>query len=286
MPYLPPARPSLVPMTTPPTTTAQLPAHLRHHHNYQHPEKSQIVSCEPLKEPTPAVKGCDGIVRIDSLSPISGVRHSLHTRTKPKSNKRHRSSRSIIRDMRSDANFYKSRFIHFAVQSCGTTSVEMGRKRDRSTLRKQHTRHSDPVHPHARGGKPRIRPTDKETRPTQTTNKLRMNGKRDEEILGPVTGHALRICFCQPYDGVGKQTRIAVTSDFCSNTSEPKAPVAGRKSSDHEVEPAARVVKFAAQKKKTTRKGKTSSATATSGGKKGDNATGAEDARRIVTRNG
>jgi hypothetical protein len=189
--------------------------------------------------------------------------------------------------MRSDANFYKSRLIHFAVQSCGTTSVEVGRKRDRSTLRKQHMMHSDPVHPPARGGKPRIRPTGKETRPTQTTSKRRMDGNRDEEHLGLVTAHALRICFCQPYDGVGKQTRIAVTSDFCSNASDSKAPVARKGSIDHEVEPAARVVKPAAQKKKATRKGKTSSATVTSDArKKGDNATDPEVARRIMTMNG
>jgi hypothetical protein len=284
IPYLPPARPSLVPMTTPPTTTAQLPAHLRHHHNYRHPEKSQIVPCESLVESTPAVKGCDGIVRIDSLSPISGVLHSPHTKMKPNSNKRHRSSRSFIRDVKSDANFYKSRLIHFAVQSCGTTSVEMGRKRDRSMLRKQYTTHSDPMHPPAHGGKPLNRSTGKGSQPIQTTSKLRMNRKGDKEILGPVTGHTLRICFCQPYDGVGKQTRIAATSDFCSNTSDPKAPIAGRGPVNYEIEPATRIVRSAAQKRKATRKGKISSATAAfSGGKKGRSATDPGGAHRIVT---
>lgn len=287
LPYLPPARPTLVPMTTPPTITAQLPAHLRHHHNYRHPEKSQIVSCETLFEPSPAVKGCDGIVRTDSLSPISGVRHTPHKKTKSSSqHKQHRSSRSIARDLRSDANFYKSRFIHRAVQSCSTTSAELSRKRDRSTLHKRHSTRVNPAYPPARGGQPQIRPTGKGTRPTLTNNKpkTKTNSRRDEEKLGPATGHALRICFCQPYDGAGKQTRIAVTSDLCSTAIDPRAALAKAGTVDHETEPAVRVAKSTTQKKKATHKGKSNMATAAPGArKKGDSATGARGARKTVT---
>jgi hypothetical protein len=253
----PPARPSLFPMTTPPTTTAQLPAHLRYHHNYRQPEKSQINSCESLIMSGPAVKGCDGVIRANIPAPISAVRHSPHKRNKSSpQHKRHRSTKSLVRDLRGDANFYKSRLIHKAVQSC-SSAAEQSKQRSRATLVKNHTLRIDPAYPFARASKPHNRTThalgrsrEKPAQLPSTPAALKVN--KDTEFLGPLAGHALRICFCQPYDGAGRETAEAP----CMRKQPSSTRIRGTKAvvGESEVEPAARVVKPVPRKEKATRR--------------------------------
>jgi hypothetical protein len=195
---LPSVRPALVSMTTPPTATASLPVDLRHHHNYRRPELSQISSCESLFDTT-TITGCGGIVRTHSFTMCSGTRQSPHKRKKTKSPQRqHRSTKSIVHDLRSDAGYYKSRYIALAAQGCGPP---LESKKPRNTITK----------------KAKATTTNKVPSSTQDTSKTRRCSARaagaseekiDKVVLGPLAGHALRICFCQPYDGAGKSSRL------------------------------------------------------------------------------
>jgi hypothetical protein len=208
---LPLARPALVPTTTPPTTTASLPVHLKHHHNYWRPERSKIGSCGSFVEPTPAVRGCGGIVRTHSFILRSGTRQSPQKRTKSKSRREpHRSTRSLVHDLRSDAGFYKSRYIALAAQGCGP-----------------------PPKSKKPGSNNRTHPIDTNQVPSTTehTSKTPHRSARaadaseerlDKPVLGPFVGHALRICFCQPYDGAGKSVRLdaSCTGQECSTLHE------------------------------------------------------------------
>jgi hypothetical protein len=195
---LPLVRPALVPMTTPPTATAPIPVDLRHHHNYQRPELSQINSCESLVNTT-TITGCGGIVRTHSFTIRSGTRNSPHKRKKIKSPQgHHRSTRSVVHDLSSDTGYYKSRYIALAAQGCGPP---LKSKRPRNTITKRATNTT----------------TNKVFSSTQDTSKTRRCSARaagaseekiDKVVLGPLAGHALRICFCQPYDGAGKSSRL------------------------------------------------------------------------------
>jgi hypothetical protein len=199
---LPLVRPALVPMTTPPTAIASLPVDLRHHHNYWRPELSQISSCESLID-TATITGCGGIVRTHSFTIRSGTRHSPHKRKKTESpQSHHRSIRSIVHDLRSDAGYYKSRYIALAAQGCG---LSLKSKKPRNTITRMAIATT----------------TNKVPSSTQDTSQTRRCSARatgaseekiDKVVLGPLAGHALRICFCQPYDGAGKSTRL---SDSC-----------------------------------------------------------------------
>jgi hypothetical protein len=196
---LPLVRPAIVPMTTPPTTTASLPVDLRHHHNYWRPELSHISSCESFVESTTTITGCGGIVRTHSFTLRSGTQHSPHKRKKSKSpQSHHRSTRSLVHDLRSDAGYYRSRYIALAAQACGPAPKS---KKACSTM----TKRADAT------------TTNKGPSSTQDTSKTRRSSARaagaseekiDRLVLGPLAGHALRICFCQPYDGAGKSSRL------------------------------------------------------------------------------
>ncbi|KAF2248006.1 hypothetical protein BU26DRAFT_519790 [Trematosphaeria pertusa] len=158
---LPPIRPAPVPLITPPHSTAPLPEHLRHHHNYQHAEKSQIVpDSEPYSDTTvglgSVVKGCGGVIRTNSLTPHSGVRRSP-VKSKPKFTHATKFGRSILSKGNNEAS--KSRFSILS----SWPSTRKGR-----TLKK-----TPPL-------------------------------ARSPSRIGPIAGHALRVCFCQPYDGAGK----------------------------------------------------------------------------------
>jgi hypothetical protein len=161
--YEPPVRPALVPLTTPPTTTAHLPAHLRHHHNYQHPAHSHIVPRRPRKSLDISnggthVKGCGGVARTKSLRPHSGVK-------RPKGVKQ----RSPIKG--------RTRWSSFSVSKFGVPSfvrrpslqfhngIAIGRVKD-----------------------PKTREGDGASKPH-----LHLSG-----TFGPLAGHILRVCFCQP----------------------------------------------------------------------------------------
>jgi len=189
----PPARPTLVPLTTLPAITAPLPSHLIHHHNYRHTERSKIDLCESIIEPTPPVKGCGGVVRPwSSPPPHTGIIHPPHKTTTPRSQHRYRSTQSLIHDLRSDASFYKSRYIALA---CSPNP----RRRD-----KRKTLHKRPV---TKGPASALRPKLDSTRAVATEQKHRA-APQQRCVLGPRAGHVLRICFCQPYDGAGKSTRV------------------------------------------------------------------------------
>jgi hypothetical protein len=189
----PPARPTLIPMTTSPAYTAPLPYHIRPHHNYGHPEPSQIDSYESLIEPTPPVKGCGGIIRARSSALHSGTRHLPLKTTKSRfRHKRRRSKKSVIHDLRSDVSFYKSRYIALATQSCAATRNSMKEK----TLRKRQFTTSK-----------RSKPLQHTSNPNQISAlRKTTRGPRQKSVSVPLAGHALRICFCQPYDGAGEPT--------------------------------------------------------------------------------
>lgn len=195
---LPPSRPTLVPLTTLPTNIAPLPTHLRHHHNYRHPEQSQLGSYESIIESTPSVQGCGGVVRTHSYTLRSGTRNSLHRTNK--SRPQHRSTRSLVHDLRSDVSFYKSRYIALAARSCSPS------KKTKRTVSTRNTLHKRQV---ASKGPASARPHHYSTRAAPAKQKDRAPNcetKTEKSALGPLAGHALRICFCQPYDGAGEPT--------------------------------------------------------------------------------
>ncbi|KAF1911267.1 hypothetical protein BDU57DRAFT_543168 [Ampelomyces quisqualis] len=198
---LPPSRPTLVPMTTPPVTTAPLPEHLRHHHNYKRHERPEIGSCESLIEPTQPVRGCGGIVRTSSLALHRGLRQppSYKKSKADIQHKQRQSTRSIVRDLGSDVRFYKSRYIALVAQSCNSSRNKSRKKCIRTTLHKRKDASNEahgPIFPPQQG-------------PQSTQQR---DSKSEIAILGPLAGHALRVCFCQPYDGAGKSTRVADAS--------------------------------------------------------------------------
>jgi hypothetical protein len=211
---LPPIRPTLMPMTTAPICTSPLPEHLLHHHNYRRPERSQIESCEHLIEPTPPVQGCGGIVRPRSFTLRSETQHSpLQKKTDASSPpKRHRSTRSLVHDLRSDARFYKSRYIALAAQSygLGTSKMEAKATKNRATLHKRQLPNDMPGTAGQRASKPYT--------PAATEH------PRHETALGPRAGLALRICFCQPYDGAG-ESACMLQSPHASEDEDAARPV-------------------------------------------------------------
>jgi hypothetical protein len=206
---LPPPRPSLRPMTTPPTSSAPLPAHLRHHHNYRRPEKSQIDSATECTTTsfimsTPEVKGCGGIIGPESLIPHTGMRHS-HERNKSRPHyRRHRSAKSFAEDLNYEARFHRARLITAVIRCC--TSTEKGRvlrKRQVASRRAAATAYT--TMPHNR------------TSEAAGTKRRPAKNKRDVGLLGPLAGHILRICFCQPYDGAGKPTHAVAANTLRIN---------------------------------------------------------------------
>lgn len=174
-----PIRPSLVPMTTPPIQKTPLPLHLRHHHNYRQREQPQIIPGESSVLKGRSVKGCDGVVRENSLTPRSGV-FFPHGKDRI-----HRSSRLAIHDLKTEAKFYKSRLLTLAATQSFVPSIRKGK-----TLQKRR------VHSYNTYAK----------KPHMTRSRTRKGGYR-EEVLGPFAAHTLRVCFCQPYDGESVSTR-------------------------------------------------------------------------------
>jgi hypothetical protein len=49
------------------------------------------------------------------------------------------------------------------------------------------------------------------------TKRRPAKNKRDVGLLGPLAGHILRICFCQPYDGAGKPTHVVAANTLRIN---------------------------------------------------------------------
>ncbi|KAH8725134.1 hypothetical protein GQ44DRAFT_826932 [Phaeosphaeriaceae sp. PMI808] len=220
---LPPARPTLVPMTTPPTPAVPLPAHLRYRHNYPHPEQSKIESTEILIEPKSTILGCGGIVtprqptvRKETCGSLKRLKSSSQYRS-------HRSTRSFVHDLKNDANFHKSRYIALASQTCGFPQKSQTEKNKSTSHPKRynitHMHHASkansqhPVKLHYRFiGADTLRGM---RTPTNEKPACKTEGFR----IGPLVGHTLRICFCQPYDGAGVPTRTATADVSCIHSS-------------------------------------------------------------------
>ncbi|UPX15521.1 uncharacterized protein EKO05_0005966 [Ascochyta rabiei] len=181
-----PIRPILVPMTTSPIHRTPLPPHLQHHHGHHRPEKSQITSCKSTITPKGPVKGCDGVVRENSLTPRSGIFYP-HGKDKI-----HRSIKMTLHDLKAEINFYKARFVALAATHSFAPSLPKNKNLQR--------RHVCNYNTYARNS--HVNPTSK-TGPRK--------GRSREDVLGPVAAHALRVCFCQPYDGAGKPTHATAT---------------------------------------------------------------------------
>ncbi|EMD68240.1 hypothetical protein COCSADRAFT_133744 [Bipolaris sorokiniana ND90Pr] len=207
---LPPPRPSLRPMTTLPTSSVPLPANLRHHHNYRRPEKSQInpeiEHAHSFNKTSLGVKGCDSIVQTRTLPVNTQTRQSYGKTKVHYQHRRDRSVRLFKGNIKSKVRSRKARLM--TVMS--TTTVK-GRN-----LGKQDEVITHASMPHKRKCVSVATP-DRKRIPSRH---VRREGKTG--LLGPVAGHVLRICFCQPYDGAGKPTHDVAAKTFCikSHTSE------------------------------------------------------------------
>ena len=211
---LPPPRPSLRPMTTPPTSSTPLPAYLRHHHNYRRPEQPQmdstVGSTESFIVPAPAVKGCDGMMRCNSFALYSRARYSYEKTRLRQHYRRGRSIVSFAEDLKHEAKIHKARMIAAIVASCTTTGKERAlRKRVAADRRAAATAYVSMSREHTSGAR---------SAETKGTRKRNVPGKRDIGHLGPLTGHALRVCFCQPFDGAGKPTHAVAAETLCMNS--------------------------------------------------------------------
>ncbi|KAF9741222.1 hypothetical protein PMIN06_011586 [Paraphaeosphaeria minitans] len=175
----PPARPALVPLTTLPQSIAPLPEHLRHQHKYHRVERLSIGSvCDSeIALPSQAIMiansqvlGCGGVIRPPNLDPHSGVRQY------PPKRSRIGQSMSCLRTR--EAN-------HLAVNTSSLLSSNSSCKRGDRTPAKE------------------IRKKGKTLRKRRV---LQMDTVPDKDVIGLGAAHALRVCFCQPYDGVGTHT--------------------------------------------------------------------------------
>jgi hypothetical protein len=176
---LPPARPAPTPLTIPPQSTAPLPESLQHHHKYQRAEKTQIGSISSsgptlIISSDSNVRGCGGLVRPTSLEPHGGVSQApqKHSRLE------HAISRCHVRRRTG------SRLFSLLPSWSASTS----------------TCHSEFKHAVTRVG---LR---KKGMKLQKRRVPQISTVRENEGIGSATGHALRICFCQPYDGAGYPT--------------------------------------------------------------------------------
>ncbi|KAI1537046.1 hypothetical protein PtrSN002B_004549 [Pyrenophora tritici-repentis] len=210
---LPPPRP-LRPMTTPPTSSAPLPAHLRYHHNYRRPEQSQIdstvSSTESFIVPTPAVKGCDGMMRSESIALYSRARYSYEKTRLRQHYGRCRSIASLVGDLKNEARVHKARTITAIMAHCTTSGKgRVLRKRVTADRRAAAT---------AYVSMPRETISGAESAGEKGRRKRNVPGKRDIGLLGPLAGHALRVCFCQPFDGAGKPTHAVASESLCMSS--------------------------------------------------------------------
>ncbi|USP81735.1 hypothetical protein yc1106_09009 [Curvularia clavata] len=204
---LPPPRPSLRPMITPPTTSVPLPPNLRHHHNYKRPEKAQInpeTECVYSFITTgPAVKGCDGIVQTSTLPAYSQTHRSYEKIKARPQYRRHGPAESFKEDIRLEVRARQARMITAITASCTTT----GKGR---LLGKQNAATKHASMPHKRMCAGAVSTSGRKHLHTRYARR-----RHNTVLLGPVTGHVLRVCFCQPYDGAGKPTHDVSAKTFC-----------------------------------------------------------------------
>lgn len=176
----PGTRPALVPLTITPQSIAPLPQHLRHHHNYHRVDKSRIGSMCDSEIMLPSqvvtisdsqVPGCGGVVRPPNPNPHSGIPQSPP--------KRSMIGRSMYCLRLKEANrlAIDTSFLLRQNSSCkwrGCHIPAQNFRKKGKTLQKRRVPHMVTV--------------------------------PEKDVIGPAAGHALRVCFCQPYDGVGRQT--------------------------------------------------------------------------------
>ncbi len=200
--YLPPARPSLMPMTTLPNPSAPLPTHLQHHHNYQNPEKSEITSFASIIESSCAVQGCDGIVRNNSAIRYDRLRQPQPNVDFTKRRRRIRSPRPMLLTLKSDIKACRSRLRTIRSPLCALHRQKRKAQNSKACYTDYCTMSS----------------THRERSPKLAAIKNKINSahkKRGDNFLGAFAAHALRICFCQPYDGAGKQTPAIGCREGC-----------------------------------------------------------------------
>lgn len=203
---LQPVRPALMPISKgSPNSLILLPPYLRRHHSYRHTQKSQIDSTESFIVPASAVKGCDGIVKSPSFTPRSGLLHEPLQAPTLFNRKRHRTAKSFARDLKFETRFFKARLTTTTSMPC--KSSQGSKKHTTKSLASIYPRYkygcfslprfSRAAMESAGGGSDS---TDKESRRQSVKGQL-----------APLTGHALRICFCQPFDGVKFPTQTPTT---------------------------------------------------------------------------
>ncbi|KAI4620909.1 hypothetical protein J4E83_005272 [Alternaria metachromatica] len=116
--------------------------------------------------------------------------------------------RSFAEDLKYEARFHRARLITAIIASC--TSSGKGRVlRKRKAANRRAAATAYVSMPRSCAGEATARPSKKRVHPRQPT------ARREVGVLGPLAGHILRICFCQPYDGAGKTTASGATNKTC-----------------------------------------------------------------------
>ncbi|KAF2001981.1 hypothetical protein P154DRAFT_533562 [Amniculicola lignicola CBS 123094] len=175
-------RPVLLPAMTPPSPTALLPGHLRpqrpqqqgyHHHSHTHIAPRITVTGGD------EVKGCDGVIRTRSLQPRSGVRHTRESASSTPS-RSHTSAKP---------GYFRSRF-HSAGLRIGTQRHPKGGAGNGTG-----------------GGSKWYSYAGRRSSKLSWNRSPSMGGRGGAKASGFGTAAALglRICFCQPWDGVGER---------------------------------------------------------------------------------
>lgn len=205
------ARISLVPLATPTRPSAPLPAHLRHHKNYGHCEGPQIQCLKSAIVPSYAVKGCGGVVENNVLTSRTIIERS-HMPSEYSLPYKGQLIRSLIRDLRNEKIPQKARV---------TTPATPSSSHQKKNLKKLHMfNYGTPatyVCTRASECRKSILNASTADKRSRRTHQLKI--EHNPGCLGPLAGHALRICFCQPYDGAGQKTRVDAICDCCMESS-------------------------------------------------------------------
>ncbi|CAN9102299.1 unnamed protein product [Alternaria alternata] len=210
----------------------------------------------------------------EGLAPHTKPRHS-YEKNKPRPQyKRRKSARSFAEDLRHEARFQRARLITAILASCTSSGKGWVICKRKASSRRAAATASVSIPRNRTGGNVTGART-KRIDSRETTN------KRDIGVLGPLAGHTLRICFCQPFDGAGKSTHTAATENTCIGKSDHTRNMQSRSKKESprtdtkEVEvdavlPIARVVSGTERKmgnnvrqRTAVRKGKTQSTTGT-----------------------
>ncbi|ORY13054.1 hypothetical protein BCR34DRAFT_586775 [Clohesyomyces aquaticus] len=233
------ARPAVLPATTP-SSLVRLPSHIRHQRHRHTPTQivpqaavdGKIKECDGIpsqKVVESVVKGCDGMIRVNSTQPRCGLRPSCDQHYAPHS--RHDSKCSTTTS-RLSAPARLNTNQHGKHNSLSDSWNNFTRRISRSmsiSILVPPTP-APPPHPPP-NTPPKGVPVPAASNPSNTMpmqirlenqNQNRNGGrklqkqKRDatpkqgststptrSELVGPAVGFSLRVCFCQPWDGTG-----------------------------------------------------------------------------------